>query len=262
MKGKIYQIAEYKLSGGIVVKQLNGAPKDAAEHATELPHRDDHYMLVVLTKGELLVNIDFENTTIQAPCVLLIFPDQVHHITMLTALCGWSVNFESKLLPTGLKNNLRNFMNIPEKAISLLEILQDVNTPRSALPSLLTGLLYLIADIVPQTVPTPKSKPLQIKDAFIKLLYQHYKDWKKPSAYAQELCITTSHLNDTIKQVTGRSATLAIQEHCVLEAKRLLHFTDLDIKEICYELGYQHPSHFIKIFKAITGITPLQYRKD
>jgi AraC-like DNA-binding protein len=206
------------------------------------------------------VNIDYEISTINGPGILLIAPGQVHQITMLTPLSGWSVNFESSLLAPGLKGNLRSYMDLPSHAIQLMEIIGDENTPRSALPALLTGLLYLITDNVSQSVLPAKSKGLQIKEAFIKLLYQHYKEWKKPSSYARELCITTSHLNDTIKRITGRSATLAIQEHCVLEAKRLLHFTDLDIKEICYELGYQHPSHFIKVFKTITGSTPLQYK--
>jgi AraC family transcriptional activator of pobA len=51
-----------------------------------------------------------------------------------------------------------------------------------------------------------------------------------------------------------------IQAHCVREAERLLHFTDLSIKEISYRLGYPNPSHFIAIFNTQKGITPLQYR--
>lgn len=261
MKGKIHQIAEYKLTTGIAVKHLS-SPVTDDEHATEYPHRDDHYMLVVLTAGSLQVNIDFEVSTCHGPCVLLIFPGQVHLLTMLTALSGWSVSFEGRLLEEGLKNNLRGYMELPPSAIPLLEIIGDPAVPRSALPALLTGLLYMMAENVTQALVVAKRKPVQIKEAFITLLYQHYKEWKKPADYARELCITTSHLNDTIRQITGRSVTQAIQEHCVLEAKRLLHFTHLDIKEVCYELGYQHPSHFIKIFKAVTGRTPLQFKKQ
>jgi AraC-like DNA-binding protein len=92
------------------------------------------------------------------------------------------------------------------------------------------------------------------------LLYQHYGAWKKPSEYAEALAISTAHLNDTLKQLTGRSTMSIIQAHCVREAERLLHFTDLSIKEISYRLGYPNPSHFIAIFNTQKGITSLQYR--
>lgn len=51
-----------------------------------------------------------------------------------------------------------------------------------------------------------------------------------------------------------------VQEHCVTEAERLLHFTDLSIKEISLRLGYPNPSHFIAVFGAKKGITPSRHR--
>lgn len=46
-----------------------------------------------------------------------------------------------------------------------------------------------------------------------------------------------------------------------MEAKRLLYFTDNTVKEIAYEVGYDEPVYFGKLFKKITKLTPLEFRK-
>ncbi len=65
---------------------------------------------------------------------------------------------------------------------------------------------------------------------------------KKPSEYAESFPISAAHLNDTLKQRTGRSTMSIIQEHCVKGSKSdCCIFTDLSIKEIAYNLGYPNP---------------------
>jgi AraC family transcriptional regulator, transcriptional activator of pobA len=262
-----FTLSEASVKGVATINLEEARPTDN-EHATELPHRDDHYMLVVLNEGSLNADIDFERHVYTAPCVLLVQPGQVHQLSPQTALKGWSVSFDAAVLgdDDALKAAISGrHIDIPATALeqinSLLEIINKAYS--KARPSLLAGLLYIIAGNNSSAKEEgKKSRPLQLKQQFIQLLYEHYKDWKKPSTYAEQLHVTTSHLNDTIKHITGRSVTVAIQEHCVLEAQRLLRYTTLSVNEICYELGFQNPSHFIKIFKTVAGCTPLQYRQQ
>lgn len=262
-------IPEYTLPGvsvkGIAIINLEAERPN--EHATELPHRDDHYMLVVLKEGTLNATIDFEAHVYTAPCLLLVLPGQVHQLSPQTSLKGWSVSFDAAVLgdDDALKTAISSkHIDLPNMAFeqvnSLLEIISKAYS--NATLYLLAGLLHIIAgNCFAAKEGVKKSRPLQLKQQFIQLLYEHYKEWKKPSTYAEQLCVTTSHLNDTIKHITGRSVTVAIQEHCILEAQRLLHYTTLSVNEICYELGFQNPSHFIKIFKTVAGCTPLHYRQ-
>jgi AraC family transcriptional activator of pobA len=264
------------------IKNLNDEKANPGEHNIKLPHRDDHYMLVLIQQGRLKVIIDFETYEIKGPSFLMVFPDQVHHITPLDKLSGWAVSFEGDLIPTELRDALdkdwRNCAPVyvgvspdwrKQVDILLLSIFQlndrPLVTTQPIVSSLLTAVLYIIlGHVVPdESKDSIKIKrPATIKNQFITLLYQHYKFWKKPSLYADKLNISTAHLNDTVKKITGRSATDAIQEHCILEARRLLTHTDLRVKEIAYEIGFENFSHFIKIFKNITGLTPVQYRQS
>lgn len=284
--GKKVNIPEFTLRGsslnGIALKKLELSQTVSQEHNIQLAHRDDHYMLVVLTEGQLTCRIDFEANQIQAPGLLMVFPGQVHQLTPQTNLSGWAVSFEAVLLSEDLKAILNKawrdqigyFYEVPTPWFEQLEnvliainqlVDEPLSTSQKAVTALLTGLLFMIAGAISgldrPTKPAPKRSAL-VKQQFLQLLYRHYKDWKKPSQYAERMNITTAHLNDTIKRVTGRTTTEAIQEQCVVEARRLLHYTDLDVIEIAYQIGYVTPSHFIKLFKTVTGLTPLQYRRQ
>ena len=283
--GKKGNIPEFTLKGsslnGIALKKLERSQMVSQAHNIQLAHRDDHYMLVVLTEGQLTYRIDFEVYQIQAPGLLLVFPGQVHQLTPQTNLSGWAVSFEAVLLSEDLKalldkawrDQIDFIYDVPtpwfeqlENLLTAIDQLVDkpLSTSQKAVTALLTGLLFMIAGAISgmarPTKPAPKRSAL-VKQQFLQLLYRHYKDWKKPSQYAERMHITTAHLNDTIKQVTGRTTTQAIQEQCVVEARRLLQYTDLDVIEIAYQIGYVTPSHFIKLFKTVTGLTPSQYRK-
>jgi len=134
---------------------------------------------------------------------------------------------------------------------------------KRASQGILHSLLNLVAS---QSIAGPphtsvrKKRASVIGNAFIVLLESRYKTWKEPSRYAEALSISTNHLNDVVKTLTGKSVTAHIHSHSILEAKRLLHFTDLTVKEICYETGFQSTIYFNKLFKKITGMTPLQFR--
>jgi AraC family transcriptional regulator, transcriptional activator of pobA len=78
--------------------------------------------------------------------------------------------------------------------------------------------------------------------------------------FASALNLSPNYLSDLLKRYTGKST----QEHTHLQliekAKILLWGSDKSISEIAYELGFEHPSHFTKIFKTKTGKSPTEYR--
>jgi len=69
------------------------------------------------------------------------------------------------------------------------------------------------------------------------------------------------HLNETIKKATGSTVSYWIGQEIFSEAKRLLNYTDADVKQIAYELGYADQAYFVRFFRKLSGLSPLGFRK-
>ena len=80
------------------------------------------------------------------------------------------------------------------------------------------------------------------------------------SFLAERLCTSVSTLNRRLKNMSGLTATTYIRNRRMLMAKRLLETTDHTISEIEVECGFNTAGHFSRVFKAETGISPLDYR--
>ena len=65
-----------------------------------------------------------------------------------------------------------------------------------------------------------------------------------------------------MKEKTGKSAKDYIQDKLVIEAKRLLLFSEMSSKELAYEIGFEEPSHFNTFFKKHSGHSPIAFRKS
>jgi len=78
--------------------------------------------------------------------------------------------------------------------------------------------------------------------------------------FAAKLNLSPNYLSDLLQKFTGKSTLEHIHLELVEKAKSLLWDTDHSISEIAYELGFEHPSHFTKVFKAKTGKSPREYR--
>lgn len=95
---------------------------------------------------------------------------------------------------------------------------------------------------------------------FNSLVAAQYARWHKVSDYADEIRISPKRLSQTIKSLTGKPAKAVIQDRLLLEAKRLLLHTELSVKEIAYQLGFEEPLHFSSFFKKKAGVSLSAFR--
>lgn len=282
MKKKNLDIKQYELSpqakAGIVI--VNMEDREAEEHDVSKPHRDDHCQLMLALGGEFKLNIDFETIEFNAQALLFVFPEQVHQVIEVKDPKGWMISFDPSLIDKEVLTLLGHQFSNPlflqqesvflQQMIILMDFIKKVKLENTnyylqkTVSSLLNALLSFVAGELIANLPTIKGnekRSITIKENFIKLTKEHFKTWKQPAQYASALSISTSHLNDTVKSLTGSSVSTHIQEVSMLEAKRLLYFTDNAVKEIAYEVGYDEPVYFGKLFKKITQLTPLEFRK-
>lgn len=92
-------------------------------------------------------------------------------------------------------------------------------------------------------------------------LETYHRQHRTVDYYAQQLHITSGHLNSIVKDYFAISAKAYILNESILEAKRLLTYKDLSIEQITDYLNYQSTTYFIRIFKEHTNKTPLNFRR-
>lgn len=78
---------------------------------------------------------------------------------------------------------------------------------------------------------------------------------------SDKLNISPSYLSDMLRSLTGQNAQHHIHDKLIEKAKEKLSITNLSVTEIAYELGFEYPQSFSKLFKAKTNQSPLEFRK-
>jgi len=78
---------------------------------------------------------------------------------------------------------------------------------------------------------------------------------------ADKLNLTPHYLSDMLRSLTGQTAQQHIQGKLIEKAKEYLSATNLSVAEIAYQLGFEYPQSFNKLFKKRTNISPLAFRQ-
>lgn len=79
---------------------------------------------------------------------------------------------------------------------------------------------------------------------------------------ADQLNISARYLSDLLKQETGKAALDHIHLFLINEAKNILMSTDNTVAQTAYQLGFENPPYFSRMFKKEVGLTPVQYREQ
>ncbi|HEY9839686.1 MAG TPA: helix-turn-helix domain-containing protein, partial [Candidatus Obscuribacterales bacterium] len=93
----------------------------------------------------------------------------------------------------------------------------------------------------------------EIWPRFRQLLESQFRRWHQVSNYADALAVTPGHLNELVRQASGRSAKRVIQERLMLEARRAAWFSQDSLKQIAYDLGFEDPAYFSRLFRRCSG---------
>ncbi|WP_138432370.1 helix-turn-helix transcriptional regulator [Winogradskyella algicola] len=109
-------------------------------------------------------------------------------------------------------------------------------------------------------IETPKSSKVDLLRAFNVLVEQHFKEEHSVSFYAEKLFKSPKTLSNNFTKL-NRSPLQIIHQRIVLEAKRLLTYTDKSAKEIAYEIGFDDASHLSRLFKKYTSQSPSEFKK-
>jgi len=79
---------------------------------------------------------------------------------------------------------------------------------------------------------------------------------------SEKLNISPSYLSDMLRSLTGQNTQQHIHNKLIEKAKEKLSATSLSVSEVAYELGFEHPQSFSKLFKTKTNLSPLEFRRS
>jgi AraC family transcriptional activator of pobA len=273
----VHQLQERTNSGLDIDRFLPGDMSRKKE--TLGAHRDDHYIFFVLEEGSASLMIDFQEIRFRSSTLYYVLPGQVHHRIDNEEASGWFVAIDTPLIAPDYRNVFENNLLLQQPYLlddkqlkqcqNLLCILRDKyhedDHTAFYLPiihSLLQSFLGMAAACYNHSHDPhlQLSRPAQLSQQFKKLLTENLREIKSPSAYAAKLHVSESYLNEALKKTTGLSVSYWILQEVILEAKRLLYYSEFNVKEIAHALGYEDHTYFSRLFKRSIGTTPLSFR--
>lgn len=123
-------------------------------------------------------------------------------------------------------------------------------------------LIYLERSVCPVTSGTPTNIHNKLTADFLSAVQKNFRKIKKVTEYADKLSVSSNHLNEVVKKHTGYSAHYHIQQRIILEAKCKAVNSDVHMKEIAYQLGFESTSHFSKYFRNVSGINFTVFKRN
>lgn len=252
---------------------------------TDTPHRHTYYEILFIEEGQGFHEIDFHSYSILGSGLHFLTPGQVHLLTFSSSFQGYIVAFSEDFytfynpgnpplsqLPffqparrqpilTLSDTEKHYFHNILENMVA-----DHLNTDsdQTLIGRYLGLLLQKCAFLTHQNTPVVESSSHTVPELagrFQELVEKNFREMHEVQQYASQLSVSPDYLSKIIRKFLGISCQEYILDKLLLEAKRLLVFTNLSSKEIAYHIHMDDPSYFSRIFKKKTGLTPNEYRE-
>jgi AraC family transcriptional activator of pobA len=253
------------------------------DHGPRPPHRHDYHELIWTRTGAGRHLVDGEVSVVEPGTVTLIGRGQVHVFERASGLHGAVVRFGDELLlgdaagratPAWLVGG-RGARKVPvapgdarrlESTIGTLatETRRPPDRPGIDLQRHLLSVLLLWVERWHDAARTQQGAAddaeTQLYRRFAELLERDFARHHETRHYAEQLRVPAAVLSRALAHATGRGTKELITDRRMLEAARLLRFTDLSVGEVAFRAGFADPLYFSRAFKRHHSEAPMAYR--
>lgn len=235
----------------------------------EWPHRHDFYSIVWFTESTGVNVIDFDELEIKDNRLFLMQPKQVHNWSYSQNSKGFILVFDKHLI----KEILVDFpscayIDLSFESIQILKplfenfIKECKTNDELSEKIIIQGVSYLLTQL--QRLANNSLNNQRVKSEmminFLQLVSNNIAKNLPVNDYANKLNMNVTKLNEICKEQYGENPKTIIIEKKITEAKRLLYFTNLSVKEIAFKLGFEDSSYFSRIFKQKTNLSPTEFK--
>lgn len=278
----VYSLTPDRLTGNKNFRVYNFEGNLPDEADLLLPHRKNHYLIVLMRKGGPRQWIDMTPFTLKSNTLYFYVPNRIIVKEGIEELWSTGIAFTREFLSLTENDGLAKLPIIEspqgghelcltnEDLIFVEDLLAKISAEyrnpnawqqRMLSAYLMVLLTYLSRLYVDQYKAQENSPEKNLLKSYQLKINESFRELKEVGDYASQLNISAGHLSEVIKMQSGKPAIKHIHERLVLEARRLLFHTNNSMKEIAFELGFSDASYFNRFFKRETLITPAEYRE-
>lgn len=231
----------------------------------------DEGIMYFIAPNQVFGRIETNKNTVSKPSgwILLIHPDFLWNTPLAKTIrhyeyFGYAVNealFLSEKEEATIKDIIKNIQQEYHSNIDKFS--------QSIIISQIETLLNYAERFYHRQFITRKITNHQILDRVEALLADYFNKEDLPEKglptvqyIATALNVSPNYLSSMLKVLTGQSTQQHIHDKLIEKAKEKLSTTDLSVSEIAYELGFEHPQSFSKLFKTKTNLSPLGFRQS
>ena len=250
------------------------------------PHMHTFYQIIWFQSGNGKHYVDFNEYEINDNVIFFIPKNQIHYFDN-NDYQGYIIHFNESFIAHDenyvnvfLKHNIFdsfekeplfriNKMDCEELRNIVVQMQNEIWTPNQfAHREYLKLLLHLFLIVVQRFGIRKDCNGLSVNNPvhilfvkFRQLLETNYHEIHTVTEYAGLLNVSNKTLTNCTKEISNQTPLEIINERIILETKRLLAYSQKNINEIGFELGFIDPSYFVKFFKKHTGKSPTDFRK-
>ncbi len=262
-----YSISEILDSTSDYIPYYIGTFEGTEDPEIDWPHRHSFYSVVWFTEGSGFYVVDFQEYAIEPDRIFLVNPKQIHnwdysehskgYVLMIDTTLALELNLDSTTSYIDIKDENLFFKNIFTNLIEELERNDELSDK-----NMKSGLSYLYG-LIKRCSENQQSKtnlPNPTIERLKRLIFEN-PHLTTVEQYADILHTTEEYLNSQSKKSTGISAKQYILDSKITETKRQLIYSEDNINEIAFRLGFEDSSYFSRIFKKKTTLSPSDFLK-
>lgn len=236
------------------------------------PRRLASYFIVLIDSGSITYKLDLQDITLTDGDLLFAMPNQIfvppaknddlryfkilfdeNTLALLPQRFPFLVNpFNSQTiaLDTAARERVRKIFEVLNQLLHAEEQLAGSEITLAYLNVVLSELniAYFKKEAV-EAAGTNLSKFVEFK----LMVETHLTEQTPIKTIAEKLALTTNGLYRLVKEYSGTSPKDFFTNRLMMEARRKLRYSDLSVKELAYELGFNDPDYFSRLFKKTTG---------